>query len=67
MSLIAIIFTLLSITFFVYFILLKKNQCTTDECNDSRIDDIVRAKMNLDPKWNKGCVRDPKTGHFKRK
>jgi hypothetical protein len=67
MSLLAIIFTILSISFFVYFILLRKKQCATDECNDSRVEDIVRAQMNLDPKWNKGCVRDPKTGQFKRK
>jgi|7_EtaG_2_1085326.scaffolds.fasta_scaffold359511_2 hypothetical protein len=49
------------------FVLKKKTKCTTNPCEDARAEGISRAKMNLDPKWNKGCVRDRKTGRFQRK
>lgn len=35
--------------------------------NKTVSDAISRAKMNLDPKWNKGCVRDSDTGRFLKK
>ena len=67
MSSITIIFLILIISIIVYFVLLRKKSCGSENCNDSRAEEISRAKMNLDPKWNKGCVRDPKTGQFRRK
>ncbi len=67
MSSIMIIFLILLVSVIVYFVLLRKKSCITGDCNDSRAEEISRAKMNLDPKWNKGCVRDPKTGQFRRK
>jgi len=63
----SIVLSIILISTGIYFILLRKKECKTLECKDSRVEDISRAKMNLDPKWNKGCVRDSKTGHFKRK
>ena len=62
-----IIILIICISILVYRIFLRKNKCDSDYCEDTRAKGITRAKMNLDPKWNSGCVRDPKTGHFKRK
>ena len=62
-----IIILILCISIFIYRIFLKKNKCESNCDSDSRATDINRAKMNLDPKWNSGCVRDPNTGRFKRK
>jgi len=63
-----IIVCVILLTFIILGFVLKKKKCTTTEtCEDSRVEGISRAQMNLDPKWNKGCVRDPKTGRFLRK
>ena len=63
-----IIVCVILLTFIILgFVLKKKKNCTSNTCQDSRAEGISRAKMNLDPKWNKGCVRDRKTGRFLRK
>ena len=68
MSSIVIIILILLTSVIIYRVCLRKNKCTSSECmEDPRANDISRAKMNLDPKWNKGCVRDTKTGQFRRK
>ena len=67
MSTPTIIVCVILLTFIILGFVLKKKKCTTDTCEDSRVEGISRAQMNLDPKWNKGCVRDRKNGKIPKK